>query len=159
MLPQVNSVVAVVNGVGESVLYDALKREEDLNPEGTLQDHLRRAGTYLVPANVPGSPAYPRNALQELLAIVDKHGVPSFFLTLTADELTDQRWKDVGALEALMQHLTQNPGMTWRDMPCEMARHFRDRVNAFMQTHNHNNNHRQHWQHRANHAIISQYVI
>jgi hypothetical protein len=58
------------------------------------------------------------------------------FLTLTADELTDQRWPDGDRLTALLRKMFgQTTTLTWQDMPCEMARMFTDRVRAFMTTH------------------------
>jgi hypothetical protein len=132
---QVEAVASLVKGVGESVLYDSLQREAERHPNAPFEDQLRAVGSRLVPANVPGSPSYHRQALQDLLAIVDKHELPSFFLTLTADELTPERWPEVEAMEEVARRLTGIESLTWRDLPVEMARLFHDRVTAFMKDH------------------------
>jgi hypothetical protein len=131
----VEAVASLIKGVAESVLYDTLKREEERNPGSSLEEQLRAAGARLVPANIPGSPAYHREALQDLLAIVAEHKLPSFFLTLTADEITADRWPEVEAMELKARQLTGIDTLTWRDLPVEMARLFHDRVQAFMADH------------------------
>lgn len=123
----------LVNGVGESVLYTCLEKQRRINSNGSEADHLKEAARQLVPANVPGSPAYHRAKLHDLLAIVDQHGIPSLFLTLTADETSHLAWPEVEALAQKARDLTGVADLTWRDMPCEMARLFSDRVQAFMQ--------------------------
>eukprot|EP00882_Tetradesmus_deserticola_P019598 GHRQ01021105.1.p2 GENE.GHRQ01021105.1~~GHRQ01021105.1.p2 ORF type:complete len:123 (-),score=32.31 GHRQ01021105.1:627-974(-) len=84
---------------------------------------------------MPGSPAYHRGKLQDLLAMVNRHGIPSLFLTLTADEMTSLRWPEVAQLEALAQEFTGLQDLTWKDLPVEMARLFTDRVETFMARH------------------------
>jgi ATP-dependent DNA helicase PIF1 len=113
---QVEAVATLINGVGESMLYSCLERERKNNPDPTEQDHLKAAARQLVPPTVPGSPAYHRSKLQDLLAIVNKNGIPSLFLTLTADELTHMRWPEVQALER------QGPS-NHQLYPTHMARH------------------------------------
>lgn len=129
------AVATLVNGVGESVLYTCLERERRRDPAASDEDLLRCAARTLVPASVVGSPAYHRSKLHDLLAIVDRHGIPNLFLTLTADEVSELRWPEVGQMEALLNDTAGDGGFTWRDMPVEMARLFSDRVNAFMQEH------------------------
>lgn len=55
-MPQVEAVATLVNGVGESVLYTALEREKEKNPEATPEEVLRKVATHLVPAIVRGEP-------------------------------------------------------------------------------------------------------
>lgn len=80
---QIEAVASLVNGVGESVLFAALQREEERNPDLSEPERLNKVASRLVPASIPGSPQYHRQALQDLLAIVHAKGLPSFFLTLT----------------------------------------------------------------------------
>jgi hypothetical protein len=82
-LVQVEAVASLVNGVGESVLFSAIAREEKLHPGLSEGERLANVASRLVPAAIPGSPQYHRAALQDLLAIVAARGLPSFFLTLT----------------------------------------------------------------------------
>ena len=132
---QVEAVATLVNGIGESVLFTTLQRLQRDNPQGSQQDHIRQAARQLVPMSVPGSPAYHRAKLQDLLAIVSQHGIPDLFLTLTADEISHMAWTEVKAIEQLACNLTGCNFLTWRDLPCEMARLFVDRVNTFMRQH------------------------
>jgi hypothetical protein len=135
LLLQVEAVATLVAGVSESVLHSCLEREKKRNPHGSLAERISAVAKRIVPASVPGSPAYHRNKLQDLLVIVAKHGIPSLFLTLTADELSEVRWKEVTKMEELLQQCSQNEDLAWRDMPVEMARLFVDRLETFMQQH------------------------
>ncbi len=40
--------------------------------------------------------------LQDLLAMVDRYGMPTLFLTLTADEVSTTRWQEVDDIEILL---------------------------------------------------------
>lgn len=61
-------------------------------------------------------------------AVINSNGIPHLFLTLTADEVSGTRWPEVAAMEQRVQHMTELQGLTWQDMPCEMAHMFSDRV-------------------------------
>ena len=145
---QVEAVATLVNGVGESVLYTCLEAEAKRNGQETEEDRMRNVrnvATRLVPATVPGSPAYHRIALQSLLAIVAKRGMPSFFVTLTADEASLLAWKEIKELERLANHIIGDdydsddeddpPLLNWKDLPVECARLFHDRVQNFLHQH------------------------
>lgn len=132
---QVEAVCSLVNGVHESALYSCLERERRNNPHAPEHDHIEAAAKDLVKANVVGSPAYHRAELHNLLAIVDAYGIPSLFLTLTADEASDMRWGEVDAMEGLLHSTLGDNSGTWQDIPVEMSRHFTDRVNNFMRQH------------------------
>lgn len=66
---------------------------------------------------------------------MDRHGIPSLFLTLTADEVSELRWPEVEQMENKLKALLKPNVVTWQDMPCEMARLFADRVRSFMEQH------------------------
>ena len=116
------------------MLHTCLQRQRRLMPDAPQEELIRHAAKRLVPHTVPGSPAFHRTALNDLLAIVDSRGVPSLFLTLTADEATGMRWAEVDEMEALLQKTVRNDDLSWRDMPVEMARLFHDRVTNFIHT-------------------------
>ena len=125
---------ALVKGVSETMLHTCLQRQRRIMPDAPQEELIRHAAKRLVPHTVPGSPAFHRTALNDLLAIVDSRGVPSLFLTLTADEATGMRWAEVDEMEALLQKTVRNDDLSWRDMPVEMARLFHDRVTNFIHT-------------------------
>lgn len=132
---QVEAVASLINGVGESVLFAALQREEERHPELGEAERLSRVAARLVPATIPGSPQYHRQALSDLLAIVQRKGMPSFFLTLTADEASELRWSVVAEYEKLCDKMQWEQGWTWESMPVEMAHLMYDRVQIFLKEH------------------------
>jgi hypothetical protein len=85
----------------------------------------------VVPSTIVGSSSYHRRALQDLLAIKAKYGMPSFFLTLTSDEVSELRWEEINDLEEFLKRFGRGD-KTWKDAPVECARLFHDRVTAFM---------------------------
>jgi hypothetical protein len=59
--------------------------------------------------------------------MVDKHGMPAFFLTLTADEVSgDVRWEEIKDLDTFM--LKFNAGLNWQNAPVECATMFHERA-------------------------------
>lgn len=132
---QVEAVSALVKGVNETVLHNSLKAEQKRHPDAPLEEILPRVARRIVPPTVPGSPQYHRAGLEDLLAMVSEHGMPSLFLTLTADEASEMRWPEVAEFEALCHKMGFNDDWTWRDMPVEMATLFYERVQHFMKAH------------------------
>jgi hypothetical protein len=86
-----------------------------------------------MPGSLPNSPEWHRNQLLDLLAMVDAWGLPSIFLTLTADEVSKIRWQEIDHLEKILK--TLNKTFTWQDAPVECAAFFHARVQAFMKEH------------------------
>ena len=68
--------------------------------------------------------------LQDLLAMVEQFGMPYFFLTLTANEMSSLRWEEVIHIEDIAN--TIHPSMSWKDCPVECAILFHARVQKFM---------------------------
>ncbi|PNH12316.1 ATP-dependent DNA helicase PIF1 [Tetrabaena socialis] len=62
--------------------------------------------------------------------MVDRWGMPSLFLTLTADELSPTRWPEVQSLEEELLRYSQD--FTFSDAPAECAALFHKRCQAFM---------------------------
>lgn len=52
---QVEAVASLVNGVGESVLFSAIAREEKLHPGLSEEERLANVASMLVPGSIPGS--------------------------------------------------------------------------------------------------------
>lgn len=131
------STVKLINGVSETVLHTCLQRERRAAPAKPLSEQLRNVARHVVPANVPGSPAYHRTALHDLKAVVARRGLPTLFLTLTSDEVSELRWYDVVAFEALLNRLAGpfDNSLTWQHIPAEMQRLFVDRTNTFLKQH------------------------
>jgi hypothetical protein len=120
----------LVNNVQEAVLEKSLQHFQKNNPKATQAQAMKHLMKRTVPPCLIGSSAYHRKALHDLLAIVHKHKMPQFFLTLTCDEVSDSRWPEFDTLEKFLENYGKT--YTWQDAPVECARLFHDRVTAFM---------------------------
>ena len=114
-MSMVRAVLDVTNKTTETVLEDAFFKEKKKHPHLPDQLIYKKLQKRYVPAAVVGSPSYHRNALENLKAVVDIKGIPSLFVTLTADEGTQLRWREVEDMEAFIQGWMA--GGTWVDMP------------------------------------------
>jgi hypothetical protein len=130
-LVQIYLIVAVTESVRESVLQNAHDRHKLHCPDLTERQHFNHLAKTLIPPRIPGSPAFYRERLADLLAMVNKHGMPTLFLTLTADEVSgDLRWQEIKDLDAFMEKF--NAGLNWQNAPVECATMFHERLQSFM---------------------------
>jgi Helitron helicase-like domain at N-terminus len=128
---QIFLIIAVTESVRESVLQHAYDRHRLHCPDLSDRQHFNHLAKTLIPPRIQGSPAYYRERLADLLAMVDKHGMPAFFLTLTADEVSgDLRWEEIKDLDTFM--LKFNAGLNWQNAPVECATMFHERLQSFM---------------------------
>jgi hypothetical protein len=104
-----------------------LKRRQ---PHATEEEIIKQLLRWNVPSAIAGSPSYFRKQLKSLLALVERYGLPTFFLTLTADESSNLRWEEVKDLESIMSKMCGKP-VDWSKLPAENARLFVHRVEAF----------------------------
>ena len=88
---------------------------------------------HTVPSSVPGSPAWFRQQLQNLLAMVDASGLPSFFLTLTADEHSPLKWAEIVDMEQLLKSFCNS--YSFENAPIECSAHFLKRIKDFLREH------------------------
>jgi hypothetical protein len=100
------------------------------HPNCTDDEALKHLLRYSVPPDVAGSPAWHSRNLKDLLHMVSEFGMPSFFLTLTADEASPLKWDEIHDLEHFLHRF--NASFTYKDAPVECTRHFVARVQAFM---------------------------
>ncbi|EFJ41412.1 hypothetical protein VOLCADRAFT_98644 [Volvox carteri f. nagariensis] len=87
----------------EAVLERALLDYKSQNPNASDEDAIHHILKHKLPATLPNTPAWHRSNLQDLLCMVDRFGMPSFFLTLTTDEVSATRWPEVQSLEQKLQ--------------------------------------------------------
>ena len=80
---------------------------------------LQHATKYSLPSSIEGTPCWHKSQLKDLLAMVDKFGMPDLFLTLTADAASSLRWEDVADIEQIVQQIDKS--MTWKDCPVKCA--------------------------------------
>ncbi|EFJ41020.1 hypothetical protein VOLCADRAFT_107856 [Volvox carteri f. nagariensis] len=93
----------------EAVLESALLDYKSQHPNVSDEDAIRHILKHKLPATLPNTPAWHRSNLQDLLCMVDRFGMPSFFLTLTTDEVSATRWPEVETLEQKLQEPSQAP--------------------------------------------------
>lgn len=86
-----------------------------------------------MPGSLPNSLEWHRNQVLDLLTMVEVWGLPSLFRTLTTDEVSETRWREIDDMEQLPKRL--NKTFTWQDAPVECAALFHLRVRAFMKEH------------------------
>jgi ATP-dependent exoDNAse (exonuclease V) alpha subunit len=104
------------------------------HPGCTDAEAMLHVAKHTIPSTVKGCPAWHKRQLSNLLCLVEHHGMPHLFLTLTSDEATEMRWEpEMSALEGLLRKF--NKSFTWQDAPVECAAMFHRRVTDFMNDH------------------------
>lgn len=103
------------------------------HPHATQQQVMQHVLKHTVPSSVPGSPAWFRQELQNLLAMVDASGLPSFFLTLTADEHSPLKWAEIVDMEQLLKSFCNS--YSFENAPIECSAHFLKRIKDFLREH------------------------
>ena len=84
--------------VSEVILEREMYKYKQVHPNATNAEIINRVARYKVPASVVGSPQWHAHCLADLIAMVQKWGMPHFFLTLTAGdrEHNGSQWQEVG---------------------------------------------------------------
>jgi hypothetical protein len=85
--------------VQEQVLLRDIHKERKKHPEASTEDILRNIIRHRVPPCMPGSPQYFQSSLRDLVCMVEHHGLPHLFLTLTEDEVSTTAWPQFDNLE------------------------------------------------------------
>jgi hypothetical protein len=130
-------------------------RNPDVSRTALTKKLLKRA----LPATLYQSPQWWRHQLNDMKAIVNHRGLPTFFLTLTADEFSEFRFSEMKTLERFLQQLDLGQlhcyikvggevlyhifastlfvdmQVSWQDCPIECARAFHARVSTFLKEH------------------------
>ena len=127
---QIRQAVMLHNNVKSMVLSRSLVDFKSRNPLATDAQAMANAIKWNVPSSMPGTPAYHRHQLQDLLCRVDTWGLPDFFLTLTADEVSECRFEEINELDDFMRRF--GASLNWEDAPVECSRLFLARYKAFM---------------------------
>ena len=79
---------------------------------------------------MPGTPAWHKRHLQDLVHMVKVFGMPHLFLTLTCDEVSEMKWQEIVDLEEFLKSVASN--LSFQDCPVECAKLFHDRLWAFL---------------------------
>ena len=70
-----------------------------------------------VPPTLEGSPRDHRERLEDLLTLVNKFGLPHLMVTMTADETSGLRWKEIDDLDRILDYLRSTA--TFSEAPAE----------------------------------------
>ncbi len=111
-------------------LEQKLVNQRKQHPDTPDTELVRRIAKSPILRKVPGSAAYYKNALLDLLAMVKEYGMPHFFLTLTMDDASEIRWQEVNDLQKILDSFCG--GLNHTDMGVEMAMLFHNRLTNFM---------------------------
>ncbi|GAX85815.1 hypothetical protein CEUSTIGMA_g13230.t1 [Chlamydomonas eustigma] len=111
---------------GKAVLEKDMAAFRKNNPDQNEEEAVRHAMKHVLPATIPGSPAWHYNALQDLLAMVNENGMPDLFWTVTMDEVSELKWQPVKDMEALLKNFCNS--MSFKDAPVEFARLFDEKL-------------------------------
>jgi hypothetical protein len=84
------------------VLEESIRAYKERHPNAEPAEVIKHVMKHDVPHTIPGSPSWHRHRLLDLVALVNKVGIPTIFLTLTADEVSETRWQEIDMLEALL---------------------------------------------------------
>ncbi|EFJ52720.1 hypothetical protein VOLCADRAFT_85990 [Volvox carteri f. nagariensis] len=114
----------------EAVLESVHLDYKSQHPNASDEDAICHILKDKLPATLPNTPAWHRSNLQDLLCMVDRFGMPSFFLTLTTDKVSATCWPEVESLEQKLQDFCA--GFTWQDTPAENAFITHKRMQSFM---------------------------
>lgn len=116
----------------DAVLQASVTSYKREHPDADDDEVMQHVLKHTVPACMPGSPAFYRTNLLDLLQLVEQWGMPSFFLTLTADEGSDMCWPEMQDLTTFLHKF--NSSFTFQNAPVECTAHFLKRLDDFMDT-------------------------
>ena len=77
--------------ISRMCLNNDIKRTKQLHPHISKPEVIQHVTKYNLPASLQRTPRWYKAQLQDLLAMVEKCGMPHLFLTLTADEISSLR--------------------------------------------------------------------
>lgn len=130
---QIRQASMIAGLVGEVALEKEIYQQKQTNPNVSDQEIFSKVLKYTVPSALPGSASWFRSHLQDLMHMVREWGMPSFFLTLTSDEVSDTKWQEITDIEDLLHRF--NSSFTFQDAPIECSAVFHDRLQSFMKQH------------------------
>jgi hypothetical protein len=102
-------------------LDNDIKKVKQIHPHTSEPEVIHHVTKYNFLASLQGIPRWHKAQLQDLLAMVEKCGMPHLFLTLTVDEISSLRWEDVTDIETIAKKLENS--FTWKDCPMECKPH------------------------------------
>ena len=130
LMHQLHTAHRIMSSITETVIIKEIQKLRKTYPNLPEPELFAMAAKHKVCPTVPGSPKYYQANLRHLLNKVHSEGMPSLFLTLTMDEVSNIRWSEVDNAEEFLNSFTA--GKTFRDMPVEMTSLFHRKIIDFM---------------------------
>lgn len=98
----------IVSGMREASIDKEADRFKRANPTANDVQVTRHLLQSTIPPNVLHSPRWWNARLADIKAIVNKRGLPTLFLTLTADEFSATRFSEMDALDNFLRRIGLN---------------------------------------------------
>ncbi|MCO5551949.1 hypothetical protein L7F22_005456 [Adiantum nelumboides] len=133
MMYQLKQAIMIANSTNSTMLQRDINAYQKKNKGASFDDAIWNIVRYKLPSTMPSTPLWHRKNLKDLIAMVDIWGLPDFFLTFTADEVSKTRKNEIEVIESLAQGF--NPNYTWKDCPVECAVLFHTCLHNFLNAH------------------------
>ena len=127
---QVRQACMLAQEVPATFLERELYKYKAKNPNATTDDAMKHIMKWKVPPKIEGSPRCHREALENLLTLAAKFGMPNLMVTLTADDSSEVRWKEIEDLERILNLF--GPGFAHSQAPGECAAQFIGKFNKLL---------------------------
>ncbi len=95
LMYQVRKIIQLLNAIKHLCLDKNVQRLKRQHPQWSKIDVLRNIMKFKLPPSIPLMPQWHHTQFKELLVMVENFGMPHFFLTLTFDETSNLRWKEI----------------------------------------------------------------
>ena len=83
----------------QQCLEKDIKQTQHAHPHMNEAEVVQHVTQYSLPSSIEGTLRWHKSQQKDLLAMVDKFGMPNMFFTLTTDEASFLRWEDVADIE------------------------------------------------------------
>ena len=91
LMSQILRARRILVGTQRGAMERDLQRQRRRFPHLPFHEAVRHVIKHTIPAKVRGSPSWWRSNLEDLYALVAAHGLPHFFLTITADDCSNTK--------------------------------------------------------------------
>ncbi len=119
LMYQVRQAIQLLNATKHLCLERDVQRLKCQHPQWLEIDVLKNIMKFKLPPSIPLTPQWHHTQFKELLVMVETFGMPQFFLTLTSNETSNLRWKEIEDIENLAMFF--NNTFSWKDCPIEFG--------------------------------------
>ncbi|MCO5579219.1 hypothetical protein L7F22_033073 [Adiantum nelumboides] len=102
MMYQLKQAIMIANSTNNTMLQRDIDAYKKKNKGASFHDAIWNIVRYKLPSTMPGTPPWHCKNLKHLIAMVDMWGLPDFFLTFTADEVSVTRSNEIEVIETTL---------------------------------------------------------